>query len=50
VTSLDLDGLAAIDVHVHVEKDAHRGRDVLQGEPNHPTVPELAAYHLRPSP
>jgi predicted TIM-barrel fold metal-dependent hydrolase len=56
VTSLDLDGLTAIDVHVHVEKDAHghlslddellaAAATYFKGEPNHPTVPEIAAYY-----
>ena len=56
VTSLDLDRLVAIDVHVHVEKDAHghlslddelltAAAKYFKGEPNHPTVPEIAAYY-----
>jgi predicted TIM-barrel fold metal-dependent hydrolase len=56
VTSLDLDNLSAIDVHVHVEKDAHghlslddelltAAAKYFKGEPNHPTVPEIAAYY-----
>jgi predicted TIM-barrel fold metal-dependent hydrolase len=55
-TPLDLDSLAAIDVHVHVEKDAHghlslddelltAAAKYFKGEPNHPTVPEIAAYY-----
>jgi uncharacterized protein len=50
---LDLDALVAIDVHVHVEADAH-GRFALddelraaaskyfKGDPYHPTVPQIA--------
>jgi predicted TIM-barrel fold metal-dependent hydrolase len=53
VSSLDLDALVAIDVHVHVEADQH-GRFSLddelraaaskyfKGDPYHPTVPQIA--------
>lgn len=53
MSGLDLDALVAIDVHVHVEQDAH-GRLSLddelltaaaayfKGEEHHPTVPEIA--------
>ena len=53
-TGLDLDALAAIDVHVHVEQDLHGHRSMddelldaaskyFKGDPYHPTVPEIAA-------
>jgi hypothetical protein len=53
MTGLDLDGLIAIDVHVHVEQDLH-GRlsmddellaaasKYFKGDPYHPTVPQIA--------
>jgi predicted TIM-barrel fold metal-dependent hydrolase len=56
VTPLDLAALTAIDVHVHVEQDAH-GHLSLDQElvsaaeayfkraPDQPTVPEIAAYY-----
>jgi len=56
VTHLDLSALSAIDVHVHVEQDAH-GHLSLDEElvaaaeayfrraPDQPTVPEIAAYY-----
>lgn len=54
--SLDLDGLTAIDVHVHVEQDLHghlslddellkAAAGYFHGEPHHPTVPEIAEYY-----
>src|SRR4051812_31079374 len=56
VVPLDLDALTAIDVHVHVEADAHghlsmddelltAAAKYFKGEPNHPTVPEIAAHY-----
>jgi predicted TIM-barrel fold metal-dependent hydrolase len=56
MTALDLAALTAIDVHVHVEQDAH-GHLSLDDElvaaaeayfkraPDQPTVPEIAAYY-----
>jgi predicted TIM-barrel fold metal-dependent hydrolase len=56
VSPLDLSSLTAIDVHVHVEQDAH-GHLALDDEliaaaesyfrraPDQPTVPEIAAYY-----
>jgi predicted TIM-barrel fold metal-dependent hydrolase len=52
--SLDLDNLAAIDVHVHVEADLHghlslddellaAASKYFKGDPYHPTVPQIAA-------
>ena len=54
MTALDVDALAAIDVHVHVEADAHGSyaldeelRDAaakyFRGEPYYPTVAQIAA-------
>src|SRR5690242_21295619 len=54
--ALDLESLAAIDVHVHVEQDLHghlsMDDELLQaaatyfkGEPHHPTVPEIAEHY-----
>jgi predicted TIM-barrel fold metal-dependent hydrolase len=54
VSGLDLDSLAAIDVHVHVEADEHghysldeqlrtAAAKYFKGDPYHPTVPEIAA-------
>jgi predicted TIM-barrel fold metal-dependent hydrolase len=56
VSGLDLDGLAAIDVHVHVEADLHghlslddelltAAAKYFKGEPHHPTVPEIAEHY-----
>jgi uncharacterized protein len=53
---LDLGALVAVDVHVHVEQDLHghlsmddelltAAAKYFKGEPNHPTVPEIAAYY-----
>jgi predicted TIM-barrel fold metal-dependent hydrolase len=53
VSGLDLDALAAIDVHVHVEQDLHGHRSMddelldaaakyFKGDPYHPTVPQIA--------
>ena len=55
-SGLDLDALAAIDVHVHVEQDLHGHKSMddelldaaskyFKGDPYHPTVPEIAAYY-----
>ena len=54
MTGLDLESLAAIDVHVHVEADRHghyslddellaAAAKYFKGDPYHPTVPEIAA-------
>ena len=51
--TLDLDKLAAIDVHVHVEQDLHGHKSMddelldaaskyFKGDPYHPTVPQIA--------
>jgi predicted TIM-barrel fold metal-dependent hydrolase len=53
VTSLDLEALVAIDVHVHVEQDQHghysldeelreAASKYFKGDPYHPTVPQIA--------
>jgi predicted TIM-barrel fold metal-dependent hydrolase len=50
---IDLDAVAAIDVHVHVEQDLHGHKSMddellaaaskyFKGEPYHPTVPQIA--------
>jgi predicted TIM-barrel fold metal-dependent hydrolase len=51
--TIDLDAIAAIDVHVHVEQDLHGHRSMddellaaaskyFKGDPYHPTVPQIA--------
>jgi uncharacterized protein len=56
VTSLELESLVAIDVHVHVEQDLHghlsmddelldAAAKYFKGEPHHPTVPEIAEHY-----
>jgi uncharacterized protein len=53
---MNVDDLAAIDVHVHVEQDLHGSLSMddelldaaakyFKGEPHHPTVPEIAAHY-----
>jgi uncharacterized protein len=53
---MNLENLAAIDVHVHVEQDLHGSLSMddelleaaakyFKGEPHHPTVPEIAAHY-----
>src|SRR3954451_574924 len=53
---MDTENLVAIDVHVHVEADAHGHLSMddelleaaaayFKGEPHHPTVPEIAAHY-----
>ena len=54
--AIDLAGISAIDVHVHVEQDLHghlsmddelleAAAKYFKGEPHHPTVPEIAAHY-----
>ena len=56
MTSLELESLVAIDVHVHVEQDLHghlsmddelldAAAKYFKGEPHHPTVPEIAEHY-----
>jgi predicted TIM-barrel fold metal-dependent hydrolase len=56
MSGLDLGALVAVDVHVHVEQDLHghlsmddelltAAAKYFKGEPNHPTVPEIAAHY-----
>jgi predicted TIM-barrel fold metal-dependent hydrolase len=56
VTSLELESLVAIDVHVHVEQDLHghlsmddelldAAAKYFKGEPHHPTVHEIAEHY-----
>jgi predicted TIM-barrel fold metal-dependent hydrolase len=53
---MNVEKLAAIDVHVHVEQDLHghlsmddelleAAAKYFKGEPHHPTVPEIAAHY-----
>src|SRR5688500_18634556 len=54
--AIDVAGISAIDVHVHVEQDLHGHLSMddelleaaaryFKGEPHHPTVPEIAAHY-----